>query len=151
MIAMSVQRVRRLNLIYALLEEGDIQNQEELRKRLEKNGVRISQATISRCLKELGYAKISTSNGSYRLVKTAKEYENIKAIFKLGMTELIPIGNLIVIKTRPGAAPPVAGAVDRIKIDGIVATIAGDDTILAITKNESDALKSIKSLKKYIE
>ncbi|MCX6565217.1 MAG: arginine repressor [Candidatus Aminicenantes bacterium] len=148
---MSVPIVRKVNMIYALLEEGNVQNQEELRKILEKNGVCISQATISRYLKELGFAKISTNNGSYRLVKTENEQKNIEAIFKLGMTELIPIGNIIVIKTRPGGAPTVAGAVDRIKLEGIVATIAGDDTLFAITKNESDALKAVGILNKYMK
>ncbi|OGD22171.1 MAG: hypothetical protein A2W03_09780 [Candidatus Aminicenantes bacterium RBG_16_63_16] len=62
--------------------------------------------------------------------------------------EIIHVGNLIVIKTRPGNAQTIAGAIDRTRVPGIIATIGGHDTILAITKDKPAAASVVKSLKK---
>jgi len=64
---------------------------------------------------------------------------------------LISAGSFIVIKTRPGNAQAVAGAIDRTQVEGILGTVAGNDTIFAITKNESTAYRVIKKLKRYFE
>jgi transcriptional regulator of arginine metabolism len=147
---MSKEKTHRLHLIRAILEKGDMHSQTELKKRLEKKGIDVSTSTISRYLKELGYTRAPIGDGSYRLVNTEGRNEHLELLFKLGLVELTPVGNIIVIKTRPGNAQAVAGAIDRSRIEGIIGTVGGDDTIFGITKNESVARTVVKNLKRYM-
>ena len=124
---------------------------DRVKKEIREKGIYASQATISRDLKELGYARAPIGDGSYCLVKVKGGDEHIDLLFKLGLEELISAGSFIVIKTRPGNAQAVAGAVDRTPVEGILGTVAGDDTIFAITKNESTACRVVKKLKRYLE
>ena len=139
-----------LSLVRELLENGAVRTQRELQARLKEAGVEISQATISRTLKELGYARAPVGGGSYRLQKVKEREEHIDIVLKLGLEEIIQVGNLIVIKTRPGNAQTIAGAIDRSHVPGIIATIGGDDTILGITKDEPTASSVVKYLKKML-
>jgi len=139
-----------LSLVREMLEKGDVRTQRELQARLKEAGVEVSQATISRALKELGYARAPVGGGSYRLQKVKEREEHIDIVLKLGLEEIIQIGNLIVIKTRPGNAQTIAGAIDRTRITGIIATIGGDDTILGITRDERTARRVVKSLKEML-
>ncbi len=150
-IMMSMEKSHRFHIISAILAKGDVHSQTVLRKRLKKQAISVSQATISRDLKELGYARAPIADGSYRLVKVADSEEHIGLLFKLGQVELVSAGNILIIKTRPGNAQAVAGAIDRARIEGILGTVAGDDAIFAVTKNESIAQKVIKNLKRYLE
>lgn len=148
---MSKDKEQRLEILRRILERGDVHTQTELRKRLKKKGIGLSQSTISRVLKELGYARAPVGDSSYRIVKVDSRDEHIKLLFRLGLEAVIPVGNLIIIKTRPGNAQAVAGAIDRTNIRGILGTVAGDDTIFAITKDESIARKVVKNLKRILE
>ena len=139
-----------LNVVREILERGEVRTQRELQERLRKSGVDISQATISRALKELGYARAPVGGGSYRLQKVKEREEHIDIVLRLGVEEIVQIGNLIVIKTRPGNAQTIAGAIDRTGVKGIVATIGGDDTILGITKDEPAARRVTRSLRQLL-
>ncbi len=141
----------RLSIIKEILKKGDVPTQTELKKKLKRSGFEVSFATISRALKELGYARSPIGNGSYRLIKVGGRDEHIDLLFRLGLEEIIPVGNLILIKTRPGNAQAVAGAIDRTRLEGILGTIGGDDTILAVTRNVSTARRVVRNLKKMIE
>jgi transcriptional regulator of arginine metabolism len=139
-----------LNLVREMLERGDVRTQRELQEKLKKAGIDVSQATISRALKELGYARAPVGGGSYRLLKVKEREEHIDIVLRLGLEEIVQVGNLIVIKTRPGNAQTIAGAIDRTRVQGIVATIGGDDTILGITKDEPTARRVTRDLKKML-
>ncbi len=139
-----------LSLVREMLEKGGARTQRELQSRLKEAGVAVSQATISRALKELGYARAPVGGGSYRLQKVKEREEHIDIVLKLGLEEIIQIGNLIVIKTRPGNAQTIAGAIDRSGVAGIIATIGGDDTILGITKDKPTARSVVNSLRKML-
>jgi len=139
-----------LNFVREILERGEVRTQRELQARLRKSGVEISQATISRALKELGYARAPVGGGSYRLQKVKEREEHIDIVLRLGVEEIVQVGNLIVIKTRPGNAQTIAGAIDRTGVKGIIATIGGDDTILGITRDEPAARRVAKSLRQLL-
>lgn len=141
----------RLKIIQAILKADEIHSQVDLKERLKKKGYDVSQSTLSRDLKELGYIRAPIGDGSYRIIKVDSGEERIDLLFKLGLVELIGIDNIIVIKTRIGNAQAIAGAIDRARIDGIIGTVAGDDTILSLTRNKSVASRVIKKLKRYIE
>src|SRR6267143_1420846 len=137
--AMSTGKTFRHGQILRLVSDQRIGNQEELRRRLSAQKLRVTQATLSRDLQEL------------RLVKTQSGYKPATALPEES-TPLPPLAralgeNLLVLKTPPSGAQPLAAAVDGAKFPEIAGTIAGDDTVLIITPNK----KSRESLQKKIE
>lgn len=146
-----MEKNKRQNIIREILKEGSVHSQMELKQELEDRGIEVSQSTISRDLKELGYIRAPVGDGSYRLISVGGGKERLDLLFKLGLIEIDSVDNLVVIKTKPGNAQAVAVAVDRAMIEGIVGTVAGDDTILIITRSKSKAADTIEKLEKYIE
>ncbi len=140
----------RMRFLKEALEKGGVRTQAELKRRLREKGIDLSAATISRALREFGFARLPVGDGTYRLVKVEGRDEHIDLLLRLGLEEMIPVGNLILIKTRPGNAQAIAGAIDRSKIAGILGTIGGDDTILAVTRNAAAARQVVSNLKKLL-
>jgi len=145
---MSAHKTFRHGQILRLVSGQRIANQEELRRRLAAQKLRVTQATLSRDLQEL------------RLVKTQEGYKQASALPEepaplpplaraLGefLLDVRPAENLLVLKTPPSGAQPLAAAVDAAKFSEIAGTIAGDDTVLIITPNK----KSREALQKKIE
>jgi transcriptional regulator of arginine metabolism len=132
-------KLARQQLIIELAHEGPLPNQQELCKILSRRGFQVTQATLSRDLNEL------------RLVKTPEGYilpngdapaEPLPAVSRLVrefVREVRRAQNLLVVKTIPGSAQPVAVAVDAEAWDNVVGTVAGDDTLLIITSNNKSA------------
>jgi len=146
--AMNTHKTFRHGQILRLVSDRRIANQEELRRGLAAQKLRVTQATLSRDLQEL------------RLIKTQEGYKPATALPEepaplpplaraLGefLLDIRPAENLLVLKTPPSGAQPLAAAVDGAKFTEIAGTIAGDDTVLIITPNK----KSRESLQKKIE
>jgi transcriptional regulator of arginine metabolism len=116
-----------------LIENYEIETQEELADYLLERGIEITQATISRDIKELRLVKVLTSGGKYKYATMDSQYEGINErlikVFKSSVLSVDKAENIIVIKTLPGAAQICASAIDNFKIEGAAGTIAGDDTI----------------------
>ncbi len=131
-----------------LVSEGAISNQAELRRRLAAQKLRVTQATLSRDLQELRLVK--TQEG-YRQTAALPEEPSGEANLERALGEFLsdvrPAENLLVLKTPPSGAQPLAAAVDAAKFTEVVGTIAGDDTVLIITPDR----KSRESLQKRIE
>lgn len=132
--------------IHELIKHNEIETQDDLVKLLKKSGFKVTQATISRDIKELRLIKVLTQNGKYKYA-TIKEQQNIITdrfikIFKDSFVKIDQAGNLIVIKTLPGAAQAAGAALDAMDKDEIVGTLAGDDTIFLAVRN----IESIPSL-----
>jgi len=145
---MSATKTFRHGQILRLVSNERIANQEELRRRLAQQRMRVTQATLSRDLQEL------------KLVKTAEGYKAGSALpeetsavppltraLKEFLLDIRPAENLLVLKTPPSGAQPLAAAVDGAKFPEIAGTIAGDDTVLIITPTR----KTRESLQKKIE
>ena len=147
---MSKTKNKRLEIVRSILNENKIHSQVELKERLKESGVKISQSTLSRDLKELGYIRAPIGDGSYRIIKVEGGEERLDLLFRLGLVELSYVNNVIVIKTKTGNAQAVCTAIDHARIEGIVGTLAGDDTIFALAKNKSVAVRVVAELKKYI-
>ena len=117
---------------------GDsISSQGELLQRLSERGHPITQATLSRDLKILKVGKLPNGRGGYTYAFRAESDvggsdANVQAMFLHGYRSIAFSGNLTVIHTLPGHAASVAFALDRLAVDGIIGTVAGDDTILAV-------------------
>ncbi len=147
---MSKSKNRRLEIVRSILNEDKVHSQVELKEKLKSSGLKVSQSTLSRDLKELGYIRAPIGDGSYRIIKVEGGEERLDLLFRLGLVELSHVNNIIVIKTKTGNAQAVCTAIDHARIEGIVGTLAGDDTIFALATNKSIASRVVAELKKYI-
>lgn len=128
-----MKKYTRQRKIIELIMNNKIETQEELLGCLKRLGIDITQATISRDMKELGVVKVISDDGKYKysIIENGKEgtKDRLIKIFKSSVIDIIKVGQIIVIKTLPGAAQVCASAIDNLEIDQIVGSIAGDDTI----------------------
>jgi transcriptional regulator of arginine metabolism len=145
---MSATKTFRHGQILRLVSSERISNQEDLRRRLAQQRMRVTQATLSRDLHELRLVK--TSEGYRAPAALPDETATIPPLTRAlreFLLDIRPAENLLVLKTPPSGAQPLAAAVDGAKFPEIAGTIAGDDTVLIITPNR----KSRESLQREIE
>lgn len=134
----------RQERILEIIAEKDVETQSQLIEELQARGVRSTQATLSRDIKELRLVKELTSAGKYRYVAATKDelsdYDvRLKKIFKESVKSYAVAQNILVIKTMPGLAPAACSALDSMNISGIVGTLAGDDTAFIAMKDTASA------------
>ncbi len=137
-------KTARQNLILDIIKTNDIETQEDLASALMNMGIVITQATVSRDIKELNLIKVQTDNGRYKYAASAGESEmkNIGVLirmFKTSVKSIKTAGNMIVIKTLTGSANAAAEAVDNMDLSGLVGTLAGDNTIFLAAASEAEA------------
>lgn len=152
-----MKRIRQAKIL-ELIDQYEIETQEELAKRLLGAGLTVTQATISRDIRELSLTKVPGSNGRPKYVSagqgnfTAPVFSDRYArVLQDGMLSIEQADNIVVIKTVSGMAMAVAAAIDALGIDGIVGSIAGDDTIMCAVKTASmvsSVMEQIKEAKK---
>lgn len=132
----------RQRKIIELIKKFDIETQEELAKYLIAEGFHVTQATVSRDIKELVLTKTVSDNGKqkYTLNQNADIANNNKyiLILKESVIKMDCAGNLLVVGTIPGTAMAVGAALDAMAFGEILGTIAGDDTVMCAVKNISD-------------
>ncbi len=144
-------KVARQEAIRRLVQEKRLSTQGELVKELTKEGFSATQATVSRDILEMRLQKIRTSHGSiYVLPQTgiAEEIEHLQRMLSDFVNAITRAGNLVVVKTSPGAAQGVAAALDNTRWVEIVGTIAGDDTILLIAADNKGSRMITRRLEK---
>lgn len=133
--------------ILELINSRNVCRQEELTKLLNDSGIDATQATISRDIKELRLIKVLDKTGKYRYTlpsgRDVKDLEKSKynSIIKNGVQNIDFALNLVVIKCHTGMAMAVCSAIDAVKNENIVGTLAGDDTIFIAVKSEETAKK----------
>ena len=134
---------KRHKLILELIEKYDIGTQEELLVMLREKGCDVTQATVSRDVKELRLLKTLSSNGIYKysVEKVADNgYTGIfDALFQSAMTKVDYAGNVCVIKCSPGLAGAACATIDAMNVHEVVGTIAGDDTIFMLCRTPDEA------------
>lgn len=142
--------------ILELISDCKIDTQEELQERLNESGFTVTQATVSRDIKELRLIKTLGTDGAYRYT-THMNRENkndlsfkFNAIFSEAVSSVDYAQNLVVIKCFTGMANAACAALDSIIWQGVVGTIAGDDTILLVMRNEEAAVNITKELNKLV-
>jgi transcriptional regulator of arginine metabolism len=133
----------RQESILKLVSEQSVQTQEELINKLRMLGYCVTQATVSRDIRELKLTKILTSDGSYRYVipmsSGAEAITKINETLLGAITNIDYANNLIVVTTYPGMAQAVAAGIDAAKTPGILGCVGGDDTIIIVTRSEETA------------
>ncbi len=145
---------RRHKLILDLIEQYDIGTQEELLALLRDKGYDVTQATVSRDVKELRLLKTLGANGVYKYtVETTKNtgYSGMfDALFQSAMTKVDYAGNICVIKCSPGLAGAACATIDSMNVHDIVGTIAGDDTIFMLCRTDDEARGVAEALNRMI-
>lgn len=145
---------KRQAKILELIREHNIETQEELSRYLKEAGYPSTQGTISRDIRELKLTKVAGDKGRPKYAPILRENIHISGKYRRVLSEAIismeQAENILVIKTVSGMAMACAAAIDSIAIDGIVGSIAGDDTIMCVVKNATKVPDVIKGLTQLI-
>lgn len=148
-------KTKRQAKILELIKKNEIETQEELSDYLEKEGYQVTQATVSRDIRELKLTKVAMNNGKQKYVvlsETADDMtEKFVHVFKTGFVSMDMAQNILVIKTVSGMAMAVAAALDAMQLHEIVGCIAGDDTIMCAVRSVDDTVAIMGRLRKVIE
>ncbi len=149
--ANSVKNVRQ-EAILDLIENENIATQNELSKRLEEEGFVVTQATISRDIRELRLVKVAGPRGNYRYAvdkpKDGHQASNkFYSMFLAAVHKVDYANNLVVISCYTGMAQAVCATMDSMEWSGVLGTIAGDDTILVVVRDEKTAEEMVKTLR----
>jgi transcriptional regulator of arginine metabolism len=144
----------RHDRIIELIMEHDVGTQEELLTLLRKSGFNVTQATVSRDIKELRLVKTLSNGGEYIYTASKSENSNLSSKFDTLLSEsairIDYVFNQIIIKCYSGLANAVCAALDSQHFEGLVGTIAGDDTILLIMRSEQQAHSLYNALQKKL-
>ncbi len=146
---------KRQQEILRLIKEEIITTQDELQEALRSLGYNVTQSTVSRDIKELRIVKAQDSNGIYRYIvsgtaahtKAASHYQEM---FSRAAIDVLYSMNTVVVKCYPGMASSACVALDKLFGDTVLGSLAGDDTIFAITKGEKESENLSLELKKLI-
>ena len=146
---------RRHDLIKQIISEEVIETQEALAEALRARHVRVTQATISRDIKELFLIKIPAGDGRYRYAdaqhgRVMVSEARVKRLFRDNVVSCDFSENIVVIKTVPGGANHVASVLDTIGWMEIIGTVAGDDNILAVVRPKEEAIKIVERIKRLV-
>lgn len=139
-------KFKRQAAIVDLIGKHEVKTQEELSERLKACGFSATQATVSRDIKELQLVKVASESGGYCYATpetntSTLHLPRLKNIFRECVVKVDRAQNLVVVKTLVGMANAAAAAIDAMKINTIVGTLAGDDNILIILRDNEDAIQ----------
>lgn len=144
-------KVKRQSKILEIIKDNEVDTQEALAEMLDAAGFNVTQATVSRDIRELKLTKVSVGMGKQKYTAISNEDnefgERLKRVFRDGVTAIDFAQNIIVIKTLTGMAMAVAAALDAMDNSEVMGTIAGDDTVFCVVKNETKAVRLIEKLK----
>ena len=133
----------RQNEIIELISSADIETQEELAEALRRKGYQVTQATVSRDIRELRLIKVSTKSGGYKYAKPVRHEvavsERLTRILADALIHVETAANLVIVKTLSGSANVAAEALDNLGWQEIIGTIAGDNTIFIAAKSSDEA------------
>ncbi len=145
----------RQTAILSLIEQQDIRTQEELAQKLKEQGIKVTQATVSRDIKELRLLKVLSGSGGYKYATADQAEHGISERFvRMFIDSVISIvyaQNIIVIKTLSGSASVAGEAIDSMRWPEILGTMAGDNTILVVVRNEEDAALVVKKFNEILK
>lgn len=149
---------QRQEKIMEIIRENEVETQEDLARHLNEAGYSVTQATVSRDIREMSLIKVpgirvkqrytvSTEGGGGGSSGFGSQYTGV---LQDGVVSMEQAGNLLVVKTVSGMAMAVAAAIDAVKLEGIVGSIAGDDTILCAVKTEEQVASVMESMQSLI-
>ena len=141
-------KTNRQSKIIEIIQKNEVETQDELSALLEKDGFRVTQATVSRDIRELKLTKIPTAGGRQKYAVITDAPENLskkyERVLREGFLSMDMAQNILVIKTVSGMASAVCAAIDAMKMREIVGSIAGDDTIMCAIRTVDDTYAVMK-------
>ena len=147
-------KIKRQTKIIELITKNDVETQEELAELLNAAGYNVTQATISRDIRELKLTKVSSEKGKQKYIVLQKQEaglsEKFVRVLRDGFVAMDRAQNIMVIKTVSGMAMAVAAALDALHINGIVGCIAGDDTIMCAIRTVEDTIEVMEKVNKLV-
>ena len=145
----------RQEKILEIINKYEIETQDDLIARLNAEGFNVTQATISRDIRQMKLTKVLTGRGSYRYIQSHQTVGKESVRFNNALVDSILkvdyAGNIIVLKTYPGLASAVATGIDSIHMVDILGCVAGDDTIMIVARDEQKASEISDKLKNIIK
>ena len=148
-------KIARHAKIIELIHQYEIETQEDLASRLNESGFSVTQATVSRDIRELKLTKVQGENGRVHYAVTRSPDQEISGkyvrVLKDAFVSMDVAGNILVIKTVSGMAMAAAAALDELDWGEIVGCIAGDNTIMCATRSPEEALQLMEKLKKMLD
>ena len=145
----------RQSKIIEIIQKNEVETQDELSALLEKDGFRVTQATVSRDIRELKLTKIPTAGGRQKYAVITDAPENLskkyERVLREGFLSMDMAQNILVIKTVSGMASAVCAAIDAMKMREIVGSIAGDDTIMCAIRTVDDTNAEMKKIRRIVE
>jgi transcriptional regulator of arginine metabolism len=151
----TTMKKKRHNKIIELIRSSDIETQEELAERLREEGFQVTQATVSRDIRELKLSKVPTGNGGQKYVVLRQDGNHMGdkyiRVLKDAYVNMEPAQNILVVKTVSGMAMAVAAALDALELEEIVGCIAGDDTIFLAMHSVQEARDLMEKLRGMME
>ena len=148
-------KASRQDAILELVEKYEIETQDDLIEKLRQSGFEVTQATVSRDIRELKLTKVLTGHGGYRYIMPPKESGLGGSKLNHALLEsivLIDVAmNIVVIKTHPGLAQAVAAGLDSLHMPEIVGCVAGDDTLINVARDIESAEIVCEKLKNLIK
>lgn len=141
-------KIHRQIKVKELVEKKVIRTQDELAEALRQEGIEVTQATVSRDIKEMMLVKVPTGDGSHRYAFPSEHsitvsVARLEKTFQDSVLSVNSSGNIVVLRTLPGTAQAVAYVLDNIRWPEIIGTVAGDDTIFIVVKPEKEAEKVV--------
>ena len=147
-------KTKRQTKMLELIKKHDIETQEELSDYLQKEGYQVTQATVSRDIRELKLTKVAMSNGRQKYAALTEANEDLSEkytrVFRDAFVSMDMAQNILVIKTVSGMAMAVAAAIDAMHLHEIVGCIAGDDTIMCAVRSVDDTILVMDKIKKLV-
>lgn len=142
----------RQSKILEIIMQENIETQEQLLNRLQENGIRSTQATISRDIKQMHLLKEPAGQGFYKYAvsdnRTKLNFaEKLRTIFRASITSIESAGNIVVVKTMPGLASAACAALDDMGVGFMLGTLAGDDTAFLVMKDPESAINFAKEIR----
>ena len=148
-------KTKRQTKMLELIKKHNIETQEELSDYLQKEGYQVTQATVSRDIRELKLTKVAMSNGRQKYAALTEANEDLSEkytrVFRDAFVSMDMAQNILVIKTVSGMAMAVAAAIDAMHLHEIVGCISGDDTIMCAVRSVDDTIAVMSRLRKLVE
>ena len=148
-------KTNRQSKIIEIIQKNEVETQDELSALLEKDGFRVTQATVSRDIRELKLTKIPTASGRQKYAVITDAPENLskkyERVLREGFLSMDMAQNILVIKTVSGMASAVCAAIDAMKMREIVGSIAGDDTMMCAIRTVDDTYAVMKKIRRIVE
>lgn len=141
---------RRQEMLLEIIASNEIDTQEELVDKLNSYGYNVTQATVSRDIRELGLNKVAGTAKRFKYAKTVQKTnddEKLLGLFKVAVVDVEQAQNLVVIKTMSGNGGVIGLTIDTLKMPEVVGNVAGDDTVLVVTYDNDSAKSVVTKLK----